>query len=297
MTELPFVSICLLTYNRASILARSIESILGQTHRDFELIISDDRSPDKTEDVCRKYQAKDARIKYFKNEKNLRYAGNQNAALARASSDYVAIIHDGDIYRRDLIEQWVTVLSRNPSAALVFNAVEIMNLRGEVVDVFTHEYPELIPGRTLFDEMILRPSSPIFGIVMVRKSCVQTVGLFDETLPVLGDVDMWLRLLLRYDASYIREPLFQVAARELGHINRSGNWDVFDEYCRIYARNLYRRYSSGEPRLMEVRCHVLAMLERARRRALLSCAKRLKIKSFLEGLRFKVTTRFEGSAP
>jgi glycosyltransferase involved in cell wall biosynthesis len=65
--NLPFVSICLLTYNRASELPKTLDSLLAQTHSDFELIINDDRSPDDTEAICREYEKKDTRVNYFKN--------------------------------------------------------------------------------------------------------------------------------------------------------------------------------------------------------------------------------------
>ena len=70
-----------------------------------------------------------------------------------------------------------------------------------------------IRGLDLFDDMMLRPDSSIFGIVMVRKSCVQSVGPFDPRISTLADIDMWLRLLLKYDAAYIPEPRHCFALR------------------------------------------------------------------------------------
>lgn len=242
IAPLPFVSICLLTYNRASQIGTSIESLLAQSHSDFELIINDDNSPDDTEAVCREYESRDPRVRYCKNTTNLRYAGNQNIAIERAKSDYVAIVHDGDIYRPDLIEKWTHALVVNPTAALVFNDLEAMDLDGSVMNYFTHPYPPLVPGRTLALEMVQRPDSPIFGIVMVRKSCVQAVGPFDLRLPTLADVDMWLRLLIRYDAAYIKEPLLKIGAREADHHNRIGNWKIKEQHELIYQLALERLF-------------------------------------------------------
>jgi glycosyltransferase involved in cell wall biosynthesis len=284
--QIPFVSICLLTYKRASVLARSLDSLLAQTQCDFELIINDDCSPDDTESLCRSYERSDARVRYCKNERNLRYAGNQNAALARARSDYVAIVHDGDVYRPDLIEKWATALVRHPSAAFAFNALEAMDLSGQTVAVFREDLPELVPGRTLFDRMIVSDSSPIFGIVMVRKSCVESVGPFDESLPVLADVDMWLRLLLRYDAAYIDEPLLKVAARENDHANREINWKIQAEFERIYLLNLDRRYSDESIDKARTRAVIYRFIQRRRRRALLWCAYRGRVALFAEGFRY-----------
>jgi len=242
MNKLPFVSICLLTYKRAKNLGRSLDSLLAQTHPDFELIINDDCSPDETEAVARSYEKRDPRVRYCRRKRNLRYAGNQNAAIDRARSDYVAIVHDGDVYREDLIEKWVTALIKYPTAALVFNDVALLNNSGETTVIVHHPYPPLVSGQRLFDEMILRWDSPIFGIVMVRKSCVKSVGPFDTQFPVLADVDMWLRLLLKFDGAFIDEVLYNIAARENDHISRDVNWSIVAENERIHRLNAKRRY-------------------------------------------------------
>ena len=283
---LPRVSICLLTYNRAQILPATLDSLLAQSHGDFELIINDDRSPDNTEDICRDYMRRDSRIRYFKNAVNLRYAGNQNAALLRATSDYVAIVHDGDIYRPDLIEKWTRSLVEQPTAALVFNALEVMDEDGRVGCVHRHPYGQLVPGMELFDDMIRRPDSPIFGIVMVRKPCVFSVGPFDPRISTLADVDMWLRLLLRYDAAYIAEPLLRVAPREANHHNTLANWNVRGQYELIYALNSARRYPGHTEKVVELRRQITPMIWEMRIRALLDCLRCGRMQAFGQGLAF-----------
>jgi len=70
------VSVVLTTYNRASLLRETLESILKQSYGDFELIISDDCSTDNTESICREYSQRDPRIQYYRNENNLDMPGN-----------------------------------------------------------------------------------------------------------------------------------------------------------------------------------------------------------------------------
>jgi cellulose synthase/poly-beta-1,6-N-acetylglucosamine synthase-like glycosyltransferase len=283
---LPFVSICLLTYKRAQVLPQSLDSLLAQTHGDFELIINDDCSPDDTERVAREYEKRDSRVRYYRNARNLRYADNQNAALSRAHSDYVAIVHDGDVYRGDLIEQWTRALMAYPTAALVFNTVETMDREGRIIDIYRHTYPPLISGSELLTEMLLRPDSPIFGIVMIRKSCVKVVGPFDTTLPTLADVDMWMRLLARFDAAYVAEPLLQIAAREANHHNRVGNWGVLAEHEQIYRLNLARAVPGTQAATPAFRRRVSHMLWRQRLLWLACCAKQMRCRDFAAGLGF-----------
>jgi len=243
---LPRASLCLLTYKRAGILRRTLDSLLAQSHGDFELVINDDCSPDETEDICRSYARQDSRVRYHRNPSNLRYAGNQNAALLRARTDYVGIVHDGDLYRSDMLEKWLSALVSQPSAAIVFNAVEKLDEHGKVIGIFRHPYGELTQGHTLLDQMLVELASPIFGIVMVRRSAVLEAGPFDPRLPVLADVDMWMRLLVNHDAAYVAEPLYAAAPREVGHHNSFRNWNVREEHELIHALNFRRRYYGRE---------------------------------------------------
>jgi glycosyltransferase involved in cell wall biosynthesis len=198
--------------------------------------------------VCQAYAKRDPRVKYVRNERNLRYAGNQNAAIERASGEFLAYVHDGDVYYPFMLREWVDALTRYPSAGIVFNALKLREEYGLSAATQVHDYAPLVPGTVLFDEMIESDSSPIFGIVMLRTAALRSVGMFDTSLPILADVDMWLRMLLRYDAAYIRTPLYEVMPREVGHVNRSPpvNWAIQAERDRIYVLNLARRYGDWD---------------------------------------------------
>jgi glycosyltransferase involved in cell wall biosynthesis len=289
--KLPRVSVCLLTYKRASVLPQTIDSLLAQSHSDFELIINDNHSPDNTEEVCREYERRDPRVRYFKNPVNVFYAGNQNAALLRSTADYVALVHDGDVYRPDLLEKWTSVLEAEPSAALVFNGLDQMDASGKVVRSFRHPYKQLTPGLQLFDEMIRRPDSPIFGIAMVRRRCVMATGPFDPRIPTLADVDMWLRLLLHYDAAYIPEPLICVASREAGHVATRPNWNVRREHELIYLLNTARRYPGQPEKVARLRREIAPMLWKCRARMFLQAVRHGDWRAASHGLRFAARVR------
>lgn len=287
-SSLPRVSVCLLTYNRAAMLPRSIDSLLAQSHGDFELIINDDCSTDGTEEVCRSYAKSDPRVRYFKNPTNLTFSGNQNAAILRATSDYVALVHQGDVYRPNLLEKWTESLVRNPSAALVFNALEQADDQGRAVRVYRHPYGPLVRGLQMFDEMIRIRSSPIFGIAMVRRQCVLAAGPFDPRLPILADVDMWLRLLLHHDAAYVSEPLFMAPAREPGTPIDSSNWRVRGEHELIYALNSARRFPDDHAKVAKLRREITPMLWKVRLEAVAFCLWHRRWRAALEGAAFSL---------
>lgn len=279
-----FVSIALLTYNRKDCLERSINSILKQTHKNFELLINDDRSSDQTEEICRKFESQDTRVKYYKNKVNRKYAGNSNEAIIRAKSEFVAIVHDGDEYDETMIEKWVKKMVQYPSSSLAFCGNYVMNHSWEIDKTNIHNYPEFSKGKDLLREMLLRFASPIWGIVMVRKSSIIQLGYFDETKPRLTDVDMWLRLLKEYDVVYINEPLIKIAPRELNHENAGVNWKIFEEIVDIRKKNiLINKIELGE-NFMFYKRKFNADLFRMYLKYLLSCIKRKKIKLLFIGL-------------
>ena len=94
--------------------------------------------------------------------------------------------------------------------------------------------------------MLSTDSSPIWGIVMLRRTRVLEAGPFDPRLPVLADVDMWMRLLLRNDVAYVPEPLYAIAPREPGHHNGYDNWRIPEEHELIWALNFRRRSDSSD---------------------------------------------------
>jgi glycosyltransferase involved in cell wall biosynthesis len=271
-------------------LPATIETLLAQSHGDFELIINDDCSPDATESVCRDFERLDTRVKYFKNSTNLRYANNQNIALLRASTDYVGIVHDGDLYAPNLVEEWTRGLVEQPTAALVFSAVADMDRSGNTTNEHIHPYQRLTRGKDLLDEMLQMASSPIFGIAMVRRACVIEAGPFDPRFPTLADIDMWMRLLLAHDVAYVRKVLFRAAAREADHHNTYSNWRVRKEHELIYGLNLRRRFPRDTDEARVSRPRTLKMLRKERERWMLACARRAQFGALLDGLRFAWNT-------
>jgi glycosyltransferase involved in cell wall biosynthesis len=284
-TPLPFVSICLLTYKRAAVLSRTLDLLLAQTHRDFELIINDDCSPDDTERVAREYERKDARVRYCRNERNMRFAGNQTLAIQRARSEYVALVHDGDIYRADMIEKWTQAMVEHPTGVLVFNATQVLNDKNEVIREHYHPYEACNPGRLMVDLILRQIGSPIFGIVMVRRSAVLAAGEFDQRIPTLADVDMWLRLLLHGDFLYVREPLYSIYPREMDHHNQVGNWGIVRQNELIIRLNLRRRHPESTPEAEQVRKAAERSLWKIRLVWLGSCLKHRRFNKLIEGLK------------
>jgi len=202
------ISVCLLTYNYAHIVESTIRSILDQSASYFELIISDDCSTDGTWETVKEIAAADPRIRTIQTPQNLGMPGNANHAVAHSQRPYIALLHHDDIYRSDLLEKWAGVLDRHPDAAFVFNPYKVFG-SGLVQE---EDMPgELIDGRWLLNTFLLPHwGCPIRGTAMIRRSAWLEVGGMREQFNLIADVDLWMRLAMRWNVGYVSEAVISV---------------------------------------------------------------------------------------
>lgn len=126
----PFFSVCIPTYNRAQSLKRAIKSVLAQSFEDYEIVITDNCSPDDTENVVRSFPSK--ALRYFKNETNLGMVGNWNRALDYAKGEYVAFLFDDDEFLPNHLKEARKALTNNASVGIyaVGNQASILPRQG-----------------------------------------------------------------------------------------------------------------------------------------------------------------------
>lgn len=212
------VSIVLVTYNRAERLRLSIQDILNQTFRDFELIICDDCSTDDTESVCREFLVRDQRIKYYRHSSNLQMPANGNFGIRKAVYPYIAILHDGDRFRPDLIKQWYAAISQHESVGFVFNSIGTTDENDKLLH-FEDEFKEgIIPGDFLLKKIFFRKwyfGSPVYGEAMVRKDLIEKSGYLKKKYGFYADVDLWMELLHTKDAYYCADTLITGPNKDL----------------------------------------------------------------------------------
>lgn len=118
MSSTPRVSIGLPVYNGENYLREALDALLAQTYEDFELVISDNASTDATEQICREYAARDARIRYVRQPRNLGAVPNQAFVFAESSGEYYKLAAHDDLYDPDLIRSCVEVLDAEPDVVL-----------------------------------------------------------------------------------------------------------------------------------------------------------------------------------
>jgi glycosyltransferase involved in cell wall biosynthesis len=129
----PTVSVGLPVYNGADYLAQAIESLLGQTFEDFELLVQDNASTDATEEICRSYAAADPRVSYVCNAQNVGAAANYNLVFQRARGRYFKWAAHDDVCTPDFLERCVEVLDRDAAVVLCCGQTQLINDDGSPV--------------------------------------------------------------------------------------------------------------------------------------------------------------------
>lgn len=205
---MPKVSICLPVYNGERHLAQAIESALGQTFSDFELLIADDVSQDSSEDIARRYAKQDSRIVYWKNDENKGLFGNYNETLKRSSGQYLKPFAQDDVFEPNMLARMLDSFAAHPDVALVACARRIVDGEGKEKRV-AREYSEdvVLDGPTKVKEDLLKVSNEIGepSTVMFPRAHIGTG--FDTELYHLGDMEYWHRIILNGKLLYLSEVL------------------------------------------------------------------------------------------
>lgn len=133
--ESPRVAVAIPTYNRAADLERAIESVLGQTHRNLELVVLDNASTDETETVARTAAARDRRVRYVRQPRNLGLTANVNAAFRAGAAPYALVLADDDRLAPDYVERCLRALEDDPGCAVVSGSARYGAAEGVRMDL------------------------------------------------------------------------------------------------------------------------------------------------------------------
>ncbi len=200
----PAVSVLIPSYNYARYLPETIDSVLAQTFRDFEVVVLDDCSTDESLEVLEAYARRDERIRYRSNERNLGLVENWNACLGAARGKYVKFLHADDRFTRETaLEQMVSLLRADSAASLAVCAREIVDENSQLLRI------KGFAGRALNlqgAEAIARcvgTGSNLIGepsCVMFRREHGERG--FDPRYRQLVDLEMWFHLLRRGRFAY-----------------------------------------------------------------------------------------------
>lgn len=174
----PRVSVGLAVYNGEPFLRQAIESILAQTYRDFELILSDNASADRTAEICREYAARDSRIRYHRNPTNIGGVNNENQTFAMSRGAYFRLAAHDDVCAPTLLERCVEVLDSRPEVVLCHSAMVEIDAVGKELRVRNGTEGTSARPHQRFRELSWRyyPCEATYGLIrseVLRKTRLQ----------------------------------------------------------------------------------------------------------------------------
>ena len=124
------VSIIMPAYNAEKTIRQSIESVLAQTYRDWELIVIDDGSRDDTAQILSDFSLQDARICFSKNEKNSGASYTRNRAISLAKGEWIAFLDSDDLWKPEKLEKQLALTEKYPDMAVCYTASAFINEDG-----------------------------------------------------------------------------------------------------------------------------------------------------------------------
>ena len=198
------VTVLLPVYNAGPPLRQAIESILGQDHREFELLIIDDRSNDDSANVIREYAARDQRVRAVYHDRNLGLSTTLNEGLQLATHDLVARMDQDDESLPSRLRVQLEFMRAHPEVVVAGSFVYHMGAtqRHDRLMTFPTD-PREIRERLLRENTLYHPS------VIMRRLEILELGGYRDEFKNAEDYDLWLRASKRYDLAVIPEPLLR----------------------------------------------------------------------------------------
>jgi glycosyltransferase involved in cell wall biosynthesis len=207
MNSTPLVSVGLFVYNGERFLEESLNAILNQTFTDFELIISDNASTDRTGEIAETYARRDARIRYYRAEKNMGAGWNARRVYELATGEYFKQAAVDDLVEPDFLRRCVEILESDPGCVVAYTSTKEVDENGNVIQKYvTPMHLDVDDPVARFRQMLLIPCwcYEIYGVM--RRSALQQIPPLGSY--VNGDGVLLTRMSLLGRFHEISEPLF-----------------------------------------------------------------------------------------
>lgn len=247
------VSVIVPVYNVEKYVAQTIESVLGQTYPNFELLIVDDESPDGSVEICRQFQ--DSRIKII-SQKNRGLAGARNTGIRNATGDYLAFLDSDDLWLPEKLERHVAHLDSRPQVGVSFSRSAFIDGEGNPLNYY--QMPKLTGITTphlLCRNPIGNGSAPV-----LRREVLEAIRFqdnihgtvedfyFDDRLRQSEDIECWIRISIKTNwvIEGIPEPLtlYRVNTGGLSAsvLKQLASWEQAIEKTRSYAPDIVGKW-------------------------------------------------------
>jgi hypothetical protein len=191
--ETPVVSVVIPAYRAAHSIAATLDSVLGQTFKSYEVIVVNDGSPD-SEQLEKALDPYRGRITYFRQE-NQGPAGARNTGIRAARGEYIALLDSDDLWEPEHLAAQLAVLQGDPSIDMVYADARVFGDARQEGRTVMEFWPSV--GDVTFESLVMRRCTVHICVSVVRRQTLLDAGLFDRAFRGTEDIDMWLRIAKR----------------------------------------------------------------------------------------------------
>lgn len=247
---MPKLSIGLPVYNAERYLRDALDSILSQTYRDFELVISDNASTDSTAEICAGYAEKDQRIRFHRNAKNLGAAENFNKVFNLSVGMYFKWAAYDDMCAPEFLDRCVSLLDREPKVVLCYPKTILVNSQGEKISLYDDRLnlDQQRPHQRLRHILkFINLANPVFGVI--RSGALKKTRLLGKYFG--ADYILLIELALQGCFYEIPEYLFyrrdhELNSRRLPKTQLADWWDTSNKgiFRHLQNRHIAEQYAA-----------------------------------------------------
>lgn len=221
------VSVIMPNYNCGKYLEETVNSVINQTYRNWELLIVDDCSTDNSVEVIKNLQSKDDRIKLFINEKNSGAAASRNRAMREASGKWIAFLDSDDLWTPDKLEKQLSFMTEG-GYKFSYTAYRQIDENSEPLNVLVTG-PKKLTKRKMF-----KYCYPGCLTVMYDSTETGVVQIPDCIANGENDYAIWLKVVKKYDCMYLSEILAEYRVRQSSLSHRSSKFKLIKNHYRLF---------------------------------------------------------------
>lgn len=244
----PDVAVIIPCYNARNTISKTLDSVLSQTYKLFKIYVVNDGSTDDTLDILHAYQKKNSEKIYVVSQQNQGQAAARNKGIQSSQEAYIAFIDSDDLWHPEKLEKQRLVFAKHDIGMCYTQGVEIDEQENQI-DII-HVNPSY-RGRC-FEKLIIS-NNIVASSVMIRRSVLDRVGMFDTGLGACENWDLWLRISRSFFIDFLDEPL---TSYRIHSGNMSQNSDkMYKNREKVLEKHLFDALRGGTPDLIKTAYH------------------------------------------
>lgn len=242
---MPKVSVIIPTYNRDKYLEKAIRSVLKQTYKNYELIVVDDGSTDKTKKIVKKYVKKYPKKVRYIYQDNRGPSAARNTGILNAKGKYITFLDSDDEYLPKMLKRQIAYMKKRPKCRFLYTWYYDISSNGKIKrkrKTKKFRTKKGLQRGLFFRKLTIRTST-----VMIQKKVFKKTGLFNEKYWYSQDWDMWLRIAKYHRGHCLKEPLAKYRQHDSNRSSRG-----IKRYHPEIKRNIVKLYGWSEKKLKKL---------------------------------------------